>query len=75
MAILKDWSDRHLRDWRYYIAGELAKFKDPDFLAEYDLPEGDRSRHLELYARATGWSRSARPRPPENRDCGAARLI
>ncbi len=23
LAILKDWSDPHFRDWRYYIAGEL----------------------------------------------------
>lgn len=51
LAILKDWSDPHFRDWRYYIAGELqAKLKDPAFLAEYDAPEVDRSRHPELYA-------------------------
>ena len=51
LAILRDWNDPHFRDWRHYIAGELqAKLKDPAFLAEYDAPEVDRSRHPELYA-------------------------
>jgi hypothetical protein len=51
LAILKDWNDPHFREWRRYIAGELQrKLKDPAFLAEYDTPEVDRSRHPELYA-------------------------
>jgi len=51
LAILKDWNDRQFRQWRLYIAGEMqTKIKDPAFLAEYDAPEVDRSRHPELYA-------------------------
>src|SRR5947207_3859628 len=51
LAILKDWNDPQFRQWRFYIAGEMqTKIKDPAFLAEYDAPEVDRSRHPELYA-------------------------
>src|SRR5258708_38994447 len=51
LAILKDWNDPQFRQWRLYIAGEMqTKIKDPAFLAEYDTPEVDRSRHPELYA-------------------------
>src|SRR5256886_8611122 len=51
LAILKDWNDPQFRQWRHYIAGEMqTKIKDPTFLAEYDAPEVDRSRHPELYA-------------------------
>ena len=51
LAILKDWNDPQFRQWREYIAGEMqAKLKDPDFLAEYDVPNIDRARHPELYA-------------------------
>jgi hypothetical protein len=51
LAILKDWNDPQFRQWRHYIAGEMqTKIKDPAFLAEYDAPEVDRSRHPELYA-------------------------
>ena len=39
------------REWRLYIGGELqTRLRDPAFLAEYDAPEVDRSRHPELYA-------------------------
>jgi len=51
LAILKDWNDPQFRQWRLYVAGEMqTKIKDPAFLAEYDAPEVDRSRHPELYA-------------------------
>jgi len=51
LAILKDWNDPQFRQWRLYVAGEMqTKIKDPAFLAEYDAPEADRSRHPELYA-------------------------
>src|SRR5204862_3369353 len=51
LAILKDWGDPHFREWREYIAGELqTKLKDLGFLAEYDVPNVDRSKHPELYA-------------------------
>src|SRR5256714_10324456 len=51
LAILKGWNDPQFRQWRHYIAGEMqTKIKDPAFLAEYDAPEVDRSRHPELYA-------------------------
>ena len=51
LAILKDWNDPQFRQWRLYIAGEMqTKIKDLAFLAEYDTPEVDRSRHPELYA-------------------------
>jgi hypothetical protein len=51
LAVLKDWNDPQFRQWRLDIAGELqTKLKDPTFLAEYDVPEVDRTRHPELYA-------------------------
>jgi len=51
LAVLKDWGDLHFREWREYIADELqTKLKDLAFLAEYDVPNVDRSKHPELYA-------------------------
>jgi len=51
LAILKDGGDPHFREWREDVAGELqTKLKDLAFLAEYDVPNVDRSKHPELYA-------------------------
>ena len=51
LAVLKSWNEPQFREWRLFIGGELqTRLKDPAFLAEYDAPEVDRSRHPELYA-------------------------
>ena len=51
LAVLQSWNEPQFREWRLFIGGELqTKLKDPAFLAEYDAPEVDRSRHPELYA-------------------------
>jgi hypothetical protein len=51
LAVLQSWNEPQFREWRLFIGGELqTRLKDPAFLAEYDAPEVDRSRHPELYA-------------------------